>query len=165
MDLSQGYIDASGNPIDPATAHFVQVPLGAKPGTTFTAGNEPFMAGNAGRNILTGPGLANLDLAVMKEFSFHERFRVQIRFEAYDVTNTHNPGSLNGDAFTTAAQATPALAFTSGAAPVTPARVTGVIPENSIDAINPITGTSLFRSQRFMNTSSRRMQAAVKLVF
>lgn len=165
VDLSQGYIDASGNPIDPATAHFVQVPLGAKPGTTFTAGNESFMAGNAGRNILTGPGLTNLDLAVMKEFSFRERFRVQIRFEAYDVTNTHNPGSLNGDAFTTAAQATPALAFTSGAAPVTPARVTGVIPENSIDAIDPISGTSLFRSQRFMNTSSRRMQAAVKLVF
>ncbi|HVH73266.1 MAG TPA: hypothetical protein VNB49_19455, partial [Candidatus Dormibacteraeota bacterium] len=33
---STGYIDTQGQPIDPATAHFVQVPLGHKPGTSFT---------------------------------------------------------------------------------------------------------------------------------
>jgi hypothetical protein len=165
VDLSQGYIDASLNPIDPATAHFVQVPLGARPGTAFAVGTESFVAGNAGRNILTGPGLTNLDLAVTKEFSFRERFRMQLRFEAYDLTNTHNPGSPIGDAYSTATQAAPALAFTSGTAPITPARVTGVIPENSLDAIDAATSTSLFLSRRFMNTSSRRIQAAVKLVF
>jgi hypothetical protein len=165
LDLSQGYKDASGNPIDPATAHFVQVPLGAKPGTVFTAGPESFVAGNAGRNILVGPGLTNLDVAVSKEFSLRERLRLQIRFEAYDVTNTRNPGSPIGDAFSVATQAAPALAFTSGTAAVTPARVTGVIPENSLDAIDAATGASLFGTKRFMNTSSRRMQAAVRLVF
>ena len=123
------------------------------------------MAGNAGRNILTGPGLTNFDLAITKEFSFREHFRIQLRFEAYDVTNTHNPGSPIGDAYTTATQAAPALAFTSGTAPITPARVTGVIPENSLDAIDMATGTSLFLTKHFMNTSSRRMQAAVRLVF
>jgi hypothetical protein len=165
IDLSKGYKDATGSPIDPSTAHFVQVPLGAKPGTVFAVGTESFVAGNAGRNILTGPGLTNLDLAVSKEFSFHERLRMQLRFEAYDLANTRNPGSPIGDAYSTATQAAPALAFTSGTAPLTPARVTGVIPENSLDAIDAATGTSLFLSRRFMNTSSRRMQAAVKFVF
>jgi hypothetical protein len=165
IDLSLGYKDASGNPIDPATAHFVQVPLGTKLGTVFAVGTESFVAGNAGRNILIGPGLTNLDLSVSKEFSLRERLRMQIRFEAYDVTNTHNPGSPIGDAFSLATQAAPALAFTSGTAAITPARVTGVIPENSLDAIDAATGASLFGTNRFMNTSSRRMQAAVKLVF
>lgn len=165
VDLSQGYKDAFGNPIDPGTAHFVQVPLGAKPGTTFTVGAESFVAGNAGRNILIGPGLTNLDLAVSKDFSLSETLRMQLRFEAYDVTNTHNPGSAIGDAFSVATQAAPALAFTSGVAPITPARVTGVIPENSLDAIDGATGASLFGTNRFMNTSSRRMQAAIKFIF
>lgn len=165
IDTSQGYKDASGNPIDPATAHFVQVPLGAKPGTVFAVGSESFVAGNAGRNILIGPGMTNLDLAVSKEFSLRERLRLQVRFEAYDVMNTRNPGSPIGDAFSVATQAAPALAYTTGTAAITPARVTGIIPENSLDAINPATGTSLFGTTRFMNTSSRRMQAAIKLVF
>jgi hypothetical protein len=165
VDPSQGYLDVSGNPIDPKTAHFVQVPLGVGPGTAFAVGTESFVAGNAGRNILTGPGLTNFDLAISKEISFHEHFRIQLRFEAYDVTNTHNPGSPIGDAYSTATQAAPALAFTSGTAPITPARVTGVIPENSLDAIDAATGRSLFLTRHFMNTSSRRMQAAVRLVF
>jgi Carboxypeptidase regulatory-like domain/TonB dependent receptor len=165
IDLSKGYKDASGNPIDPATAHFVQVPLGARPGTTFSVGTESFVAGNAGRNILTGPGLTDLDLAVSKEFSFHERFRLQFRFEAYDVMNQRNAGSPIGDAFSVATQAAPALAFGSTFPLVTPARATGVIPENSLDALDAATGQPLFLSRRFMNTSSRRMQAAVKLVF
>jgi hypothetical protein len=165
IDLSQGYKDASGNPIDPATAHFVQVPLGAKPGTVFAVGTESFVAGNARRNVLVGPGLTNLDLAISKEFALGERVRMQLRFEAYDLTNAHNPGSPIGDALSVATQAAPALAFTSGTAPITPARVTGVIPENSLDAIDGATGASLFGTTRFMNTSSRRMQAAVKLFF
>ena len=165
IDLSQGYKDGSGNPIDPATARFVQVPLGTKPGTVFSVGAESFVAGNAGRNILVGPGLTNLDLAIAKEFSLGESLRMQLRFEAYDLTNTHNPGNPIGDVFSVATQAAPALAFTSGVAPITPARVTGVIPENSLDAIDIATGASLFGATRFMNTSSRRMQAGVKLTF
>jgi len=165
VDTSQGYRDASGNPIDPATAHFVQVPLGARPGTKFAVGTESFVAGNAGRNILTGPGLMNLDLALTKEFSLRESLRMQLRLEAYDVTNTRNPGSPIGDAFSVAAQAAPALAFTSGTAPITPARVTGVIPENSLDAISPATVSSVFLSRQYMNTSSRRMQAALRFTF
>ena len=124
----------------------MQVPLGTKPGTVFTVGTQSFVAGNAGRNTLLGPGLTNLDLAVSKEFTLRESLRLQLRFEAYDVTNTHNPGSPIGDAFSVATQAAPALPFTSGTAPITPARVTGVIPENSLDAIDAATSTSLFRT-------------------
>src|SRR3989442_372770 len=81
------------SPIDPATAHFVQVPLGVKPGTTFRVGSASFIGGSAGRNILTGPRVAS---------------------------------------------------FGSVAPSVTPARVSGVIPENSLDATDPATGKSLF---------------------
>ena len=43
-----GYLDSSGSPIDPATAHFVQLPLGVKPGTTFRVGSASFVGGSAG---------------------------------------------------------------------------------------------------------------------
>lgn len=44
--------------------------------------------GNEGRNIIFGPGTFNLDCGVMKFFQFGERFRLQFRAEAYNVTNT-----------------------------------------------------------------------------
>lgn len=53
----------------------------------FTA-NSPYTFGNAGRNLITGPGVVNLDFAVYKEFRITERFRSQFRAEAFNVTNT-----------------------------------------------------------------------------
>jgi len=44
--------------------------------------------GNAGRGLIWGPGLANLDLTVSKYFRLTERFRLQFRTEAYNLTNT-----------------------------------------------------------------------------
>jgi hypothetical protein len=48
---------------------------------------------------------------------------------------------------------------------VTPASVTGVIPENSLDTFSASTPQPLFLSRQFMNTSSRRFQAIVKIIF
>jgi hypothetical protein len=160
-----GYKDGSGNSIDPATAHFVQVPLGLTPGTPFTSGVNTFIAGNSGRNVLIGPRIINLDFSVLKNFHLQERQTLQLRLEVYDLLNKANPGIPIGNVFSAGAQAAPALAFGNVSPAPTPARVTGLIPENALDAFDASTGTQLFLSQRFMNTSSRRIQAAVKFIF
>jgi hypothetical protein len=163
--FATGYKDAKGNPIDPSTAHFVQVPLGLAPGTPFTVGSSTFIAGNAGRNILIGPRLINLDISVLKNFRIHERATLQFRVEAYDLLNRANPGVPLGNVYSAGAQNVPALAFGSVVPSPTPARVSGLIPENSLDAFDARTGAPLFLSPAFMNTSSRRLQTALKLTF
>jgi Carboxypeptidase regulatory-like domain len=54
------------------------------------------VAGNTGRNILTGPSFFNLDASLAKIVSFHERYRFELRGEAFSITNTPqfaNPNS------------------------------------------------------------------------
>ena len=46
--------------------------------------------GNAGRNIARGPGLGNLDVALLKNFLFDERTRLQFRAECFNVANRAN---------------------------------------------------------------------------
>ena len=60
------------------------------------AAPTPYTYGNAGRNILRGPGLFNADLSFFKDFSFTERARLQIRAEAFNTTNTPGFGNPNG---------------------------------------------------------------------
>ncbi len=48
--------------------------------------------GNAGRNILKGPGFTDFDLSLMKDFSLTERFVLQFRATATDVFNHANFG-------------------------------------------------------------------------
>jgi hypothetical protein len=52
--------------------------------------------GNSGRNILTAPGLVNLDFAVFKNFPVSETKTFQLRWESYNFTNTppFNPPTL-----------------------------------------------------------------------
>ncbi|HEY2931327.1 MAG TPA: TonB-dependent receptor [Acidobacteriota bacterium] len=44
--------------------------------------------GNAGRNIVRGPGYFNFDLGLMKSFYLREQTRVQFRTEFFNLTNT-----------------------------------------------------------------------------
>ena len=46
--------------------------------------------GNAGRNILTGPGSQNINVSVLKTTAFSERARVQFRAEAFNLANHVN---------------------------------------------------------------------------
>ncbi len=46
--------------------------------------------GNAGRNILTGPGAQSVDLAVLKKVQFKESQQVQLRFEFFNLLNHPN---------------------------------------------------------------------------
>jgi hypothetical protein len=56
--------------------------------------------GTAGRDILRGPGSSNIDIALFKSFSFAERYKLETRVQAYNLTNTPhfaNPNSnING---------------------------------------------------------------------
>ncbi|MBI3484868.1 MAG: hypothetical protein HY012_06915 [Acidobacteria bacterium] len=159
-----GYKDANGATIAPSAAHFVQVPLGFRPGQTFTVGSSTFVAGSAGRNSLVGPNIMNWDFSLLKNFRIGESRRLQFRLEIFDVLNHPNPGNPIGNVFSTDAQFTPAFAFSPRN---TAAGVTGVIPENAIDAFDPVSPTlaNTFGSKAFMNTSSRRMQLGLKLFF
>jgi hypothetical protein len=47
-----------------------------------------FTYGNAGRNILFGPGLRNIDLSIGKSFPLGETRRLQFRAESFNFTNT-----------------------------------------------------------------------------
>ena len=57
--------------------------------------NAPYTYGDAGRNILRGPGLFNLDLAAHKQFRISERFTAQLRLESFNATNTPALGAPN----------------------------------------------------------------------
>ena len=72
-------------------------------GRRITVGNH----GNAGPNILTGPGLKNLDLGMHKEFRFTESKKIQLRFEAFNALNHPNfTGPTQNFFFNTTAGAT-----------------------------------------------------------
>ena len=62
--------------------------------SAFTA-NAPFTFGNAGRNLLEGPGEVNFDFALYKTFAVQERIRLQFRAEAFNAMNTPQFSSPN----------------------------------------------------------------------
>lgn len=60
-------------------------------------GDNALVPGNAGRNILVGPGYINLDSSLFKEASIHERFKLQLRVEAFNALNTPHFANPDGD--------------------------------------------------------------------
>jgi Carboxypeptidase regulatory-like domain/TonB dependent receptor len=58
--------------------------------------------GNAGRNILIGPGLGTWDVGADKEFALTERFGLQFRSEFFNILNRANFGLPNGSIGSTA---------------------------------------------------------------
>jgi hypothetical protein len=99
----------------------------------------PGTFGNVGRDTLTGPGLSELDLALAKSTTIHERFRAQFRAEFFNVLNHSN--------FTTPNP----VVFSSGPTPktltaeVTPSPTAGVVSATA--------------------TTSRQIQFGLKLLF
>jgi len=60
-------------------------------------GCEP---GDAGRNLITGPGYINLDSSIFKEFTIKEGILLQTRFEFFNTFNTphfENPDGVESD--------------------------------------------------------------------
>ncbi len=58
--------------------------------------------GNAGRNTLVGPGVAELDASLLKTTTLSERTRLQFRAEFFNLTNRANFGTPNAVVFTSA---------------------------------------------------------------
>ena len=58
--------------------------------------------GTSGRDILRGPGSSNMDLSLFKNFAVTERVNGQLRFQAYNLTNT--PHFANPNSFLTRGQ-------------------------------------------------------------
>jgi hypothetical protein len=55
--------------------------------------------GNAGRNILRGPGIKNWDFALMKQTSFTESIKLELRIEFFNIFNTtqFDPSGITTD--------------------------------------------------------------------
>ena len=69
--------------------------------------------GNVGRGVLRGPGLATLDLSLMKNTRLSERFTLQFRAEAFNLLNRANFGVPNTTVFSGATFAAAAGLVTS----------------------------------------------------
>lgn len=67
-------------------AAFALVPVGSASGGTIRPGN-------VGKNAFLSPGRKNWDLSIAKSFAIHERFKFQIRAEAFNALNHVNLGS------------------------------------------------------------------------
>ncbi len=57
--------------------------------------NAPYTYGDAGRNMIRGPGLVDLDLALHKSFRITEKVSAQLRLESFNATNTPALGAPN----------------------------------------------------------------------
>jgi hypothetical protein len=55
--------------------------------------------GNAGRGILTGPGLEEVDLSLFKRIPLTERISAQLRAECFNIQNRANFGTPNAIVF------------------------------------------------------------------
>ena len=62
----------------------------------------PGTYGNAGRNILRGPGIAETDVSLAKKFSFSERLNLQFRAEIFNLLNHTNFNTPNPVVYTSA---------------------------------------------------------------
>ena len=60
---------------------------------------------NQGRGFLRGPGFRNYNLSLFKTFKFADRYKVELRGEAYNITNAAHFGNpqvnVNGSGFGT----------------------------------------------------------------
>jgi hypothetical protein len=99
----------------------------------------PGTFGNVGRDTLTGPGLTELDFALAKSTTIHERLRAQFRAEFFNVLNHSNFTTPN------------AVVFSSGATPKTPTVAAAESPTAGV-----ISATA---------TTSRQIQFGLKLLF
>jgi hypothetical protein len=68
-------------------------PAAFQPNAEYTFGNSP-------RNEFVGPHLNNVDLGIDKNFPFHERYRIQFRWEMFNAFNIpafNTPNTTAGD--------------------------------------------------------------------
>ena len=57
--------------------------------------NSHPIAGNAGRNLVRGPGYTNVDISLHKNISLREKVSLQLRAESFNALNTPHYGNPN----------------------------------------------------------------------
>jgi hypothetical protein len=83
--------DLTGDPSRAARTNPERDPVHEWFNTRAFAHNAPGTYGSSGRNILFGPGLANVDVSLAKYFPvIGERLRLQLRGEAFNLFNRAN---------------------------------------------------------------------------
>lgn len=60
------------------------------------SGNLACAPGNAGRNLIVGFGYVNLDFSLFKNITFAERYKLQLRLEAFNLANTPHFSNADG---------------------------------------------------------------------
>src|ERR1051325_11225330 len=81
-------------PAKGGSAYFVQ---SAVVQTTYNPAPGQFRLGSLGRNIASGPGYVNLDASIFKIVHVKESVKLEIRGEAFGVTNTPQFNRPNTD--------------------------------------------------------------------
>jgi len=88
-DYIGGPIIAPHNHNEPAG----QFPMWFNPAAFASPANGSY--GNFRRNSIYGPGVNNWNMSLFKNFNFTENMRIQLRFEAYNVFNHTQWGTIN----------------------------------------------------------------------
>jgi len=117
--------------------------------------------GNAGRNIMTGPGLESLDFSVVKNTKvpkISETFNAQFRLEVFNITNraNFNPPVANEFLFDSSSLASGQVAAPgpTGACTAGNSAASGCLP--SAGALSGADHTA---------TDSRQMQVSLKIIW
>ena len=90
-DVGQQRPDIIGNPYERVPAGLFFNPAAFGDPSDVIDPNDPLnFFGNAGRNILIGPGFKNFNLSLLKNLPLGEGVRLQFRAEAFNVFNHPN---------------------------------------------------------------------------
>jgi hypothetical protein len=84
-----------GNPVLPRSQRTLQEWFNTSAFTPNLDANGNIIAGDAGRNIFSGPGYINVDFSLFKDFAITKKYRLQTRLESFNTLNTphfSNPG-------------------------------------------------------------------------
>ena len=126
-----------GNPVNPGN------PINYIKLSCFAAPSPITLLGDAGRNIIVGPGLVNLDTSFVRNFHMNVRsegLRIQFRAELFNLINHTNfspPTSTSAQLF-------------------------GLSGKGSTAVLNPIPSAGFLSST---STTSRQIQFALKVIF
>ncbi|HEU0119898.1 MAG TPA: carboxypeptidase regulatory-like domain-containing protein [Bryobacteraceae bacterium] len=98
-----GVVNAPGNSDRPNLVAPIQILGNTGPGQKYFdissfATPAQNTLGNAGRNIIQGPGLGNFDAALHRNFAIKERMQLALRLESFNFTNTAHYMNPNGNA-------------------------------------------------------------------
>lgn len=83
--------DLIGDP-NSGGARTVEAWMSRTPFRRLVAATEAGNFGNAGRNVVQGPGFVNVDVSLLKDFRIAETIRLQFRAEVFNVANHANFG-------------------------------------------------------------------------